>query len=279
MLERELARFRGGLLFLYLSSIDQASHVFFRSLDPDAPAAERVHADVIPALYRRVDRWIGRVAMRVGPTTRIVVMSDHGFAHYRTKVHLNTFLAERGFLALLPDDQRTADPLGHIDWPRTQAYALGLNQVFVNLRGREANGVVDPAEREVVLDRLERDLLGLRDPDSGVTAVTRLDRPPAGTFSERAPDLIVGYRRGYRSSDESALGAVGSKVFEPNRDRWSGDHCMDPAAVPGVLAANAPIAPGARPSLRDLAPTILQFFGITPPPELDGRPLLLMERT
>jgi predicted AlkP superfamily phosphohydrolase/phosphomutase len=277
MLDRELARFHGGFLFLYLSSIDQASHVFFSSLDPDAPASERVHADVLPALYRRVDGWIGTITARVAPTTRIVVMSDHGFAPYRTKVHLNTFLAERGYLSLLPPAQRMPTPLGHIDWPRTQAYALGLNQVFVNLRDRERDGAVDPAERDLVLDRLERDLLALRDPGSGVTAVTRVDRAEAGAFAGRAPDLIVGYRRGYRSSDESALGAVGTHVFEPNHDRWNGDHCMDPAAVPGVLAANAPLEPGVRPALRDLAPTVLTFFGITPPPELDGRALLPVE--
>ena len=275
LFDRELARFRGGLLFVYLSSIDQASHVFWRSLDPDAPAADRAHADVLPNLYRRVDDWIGRVAARLGPTTRLVVMSDHGFAPYRTKVHLNTFLAQRGYLSVL--SKRGAGPLGHVDWPRTQAYALGLNQVFVNLRGREANGAVDPAERELVLERLERELLALRDPDSGLTAVTRVDRPPPGRFGDRAPDLIVGYRRGFRSSDDSALGAVGDRVFEPNRDRWSGDHCMDPAGVPGVFFANAPLAAGPRPSLQDLAPTILRFFDITPPADLGGRALFSTE--
>jgi predicted AlkP superfamily phosphohydrolase/phosphomutase len=275
MLDRELARFRGGFLFVYLSSIDQTSHVFFRSLDPSAPAADRAYADAIPALYRRVDRWIGEVVARVGPETRIVVMSDHGFAPYHTKVHLNAFLAERGYLAVAPPDRRMPGPLGHIDWERTQAYAFGLNQVFVNLRGREARGAVAPAERDAVLARLERDLLALRDPDSGQTAVTRLDRPPPGRYPGRAPDLVVGYRRGFRSSDESAIGEVGARVFEPNTDRWSGDHCMDPAAVPGVIAANVPLAGGPRPTLADLAPTILAVFGVPRPPELAGRPLLM----
>lgn len=273
-MQRELARFRGGVLFVYLSSVDQASHVFFRSLDPEAPPDERAHADVIPSLYRRVDRWIGQIAAGLDPSTRLVVMSDHGFAPYRTKVHLNTFLAHRGYLAILPPEQRQPGPLGHIDWARTQAYGLGLNQVFVNLRGREGSGTVSPDERAVVISRLERDLLTLRDPDSGESAVTRVDRPPPGDFPGRAPDLIVGYRRGYRSSDESALGAVGDVVFEPNRDRWSGDHCMDPSAVPGVFISDRPMAAGAAPGLIDLAPTILHHFQIPPPPELAGRPLL-----
>ena len=278
-LARELARYRGGFLFVYLSSIDQTSHVFYRSLDPAAAPADRAHADVIPALYRRVDGWIGELLPRVGDGTELVVMSDHGFAPYLTKVHLNTFLARKGYLALLPPDRRRPGPLGHIDWRRTQAYALGLNQVFLNQRGREPDGSVLPAEREVVLARLTRDLQALRDPRTGETAVTRLLRPPVGRFAARAPDLIVGYRRGYRSSDESALGAVGDRVFESNTDRWSGDHCMDPAAVPGLVAASLPIAGGTpRPALVDLAPTILSYFDVAPPAALAGRPLLSAPR-
>ena len=274
-LDHELERFHGGLLFVYLSSLDQTSHVFFRSLDPDAPAADRAHADVIPALYRRVDAWIPRVLERAPEGTALVIMSDHGFAPYRTKVHLNSFLAQRGYLNVLPPDQRQPGSLGHIDWANTQAYAYGLNQVFVNLRGRERHGAVDEAEREVLLRRLEGDLLSLRDPDTGATAITRVDRAEAGRFPERAPDLIVGFRRGYRSSDESALGSIGEKVFEANTDQWSGDHCMDPTAVPGLIASDTPLAlDGPRPHLRDMAPTVLHHLGLPRPDELSGRPLL-----
>ena len=278
-LEREMARYRGGLLFLYLSSIDQTSHVFYRSLDPAALPADRVHADAIPALYRRVDRWIGDLLPRLGDGTELVVMSDHGFAPYLTKVHLNTFLARKGYLAVLPPERRRPGPLGHIDWSRTQAYALGLNQVFLNQRGREPDGTVAAGEREVVLERLTRDLQGFRDPDTGETAVTRVVRPPAGAFAARAPDLVIGYRRGYRSSDESALGAVGDRVFQKNTETWSGDHCMDPAAVPGLVAATLPIAESTtRPGLADLAPTILHYFDIAPPVEIKGRALLSPRR-
>jgi hypothetical protein len=274
-LDHELGRFAGGLLFVYLSSIDQTSHVFFRSLDPDAPAEDRAYADVIPSLYRRVDRWIGQVMRDAPPGTELVVMSDHGFAPYRTKVHLGTFLAERGYLSVLPAGAHRPGPLGHIDWSRTQAYALGLNQVFLNLRGREAAGVVAPGDRDVTLARLERDLLSLTDPTTGATAVTRIDRPEPGPYAARAPDLIVGYRRGYRSSDESALGAVGDRVFEENRDTWSGDHCMDPAAVPGVVVGGAALdLGGGRPHLRDLAPSILTYFGVAAPEALGGRSFL-----
>jgi len=265
-LDHELARFRGGLLFVYLSSIDLTSHMFFRSLDASADPAERAYADAIPALYRRVDGWIPKLLARAPAGTRLVIMSDHGFAPYTTKVNLNTFLEHHGYLARLPDHT--------IDWNKTKAYALGLNQVFVNLRGREPHGIVAPDERARVLGELSRDLLAFSDPGTGETVVTHLGRPSIGHFADRAPDLIVGYRRGYRSSDESALGGVGELELEPNTGAWSGDHCMDPASVPGVIAANVPLAAGARPRLTDIAPTILHFFGIQPPPALAGRMLL-----
>jgi predicted AlkP superfamily phosphohydrolase/phosphomutase len=278
-LARELARFRGGFLFVYLSSIDLTSHMFFRSLDPDADAADRANADAIPALYRRVDGWIATVQKSVPPGTRLVIMSDHGFAPYTTKVNLNTFLAHHGYLAQLPAGQRQPGPLGDIDWSHTTAYALGLNQVFLNEQGRERHGIVAPADRERVLAQLSNDLLAFTNPETGETVVTHLGRPVPGHFDDRAPDLIVGYRRTYRSSDESALGAITDRELEPNHDAWSGDHCMDPSAVPGVIAVNAQLdLGGVRPQLRDITPTILHFFGIQPPADVVGRALLTPPR-
>src|SRR5690606_7236214 len=186
-LDHELSRFTGGLLFVYLSSIDQTSHVFYRSMQPDAPEDEKAYADVIPSLYRRVDAWIPRILEKVPEGTELVIMSDHGFAPYHTKVHLNTFLARRGYLTVLPPEERTPGSLGHIDWSQTQAYAYGLNQLFLNLEGRERHGVVPPSERDVLLRRIEADLLSLRDPRTGATAITRVDRLPEGRFADREP--------------------------------------------------------------------------------------------
>lgn len=270
LLHYELDRFESGALFFYISSIDQLSHVYFRSLDPDAPAKDRAYADVIPNLYQRVDRAVGEVMARVGDDTDIVIVSDHGFAPYRTKVHLNTWLAQRGYLTLLPPERVQPGPLGHIDWSATQAYALGLNQLFVNLRGREASGVVPPSEREVLLRRLTRELESFRDPETGQRVVTSAVEPPRGAFIERAPDLIVGYNRGYRSSDESAMGQVGSVVLEPNTDKWSGDHCMDPRFVPGALLSTAALSDDDM-GLIDLAPSILDYFGVAPPAAMTGK--------
>lgn len=271
-LDRELDRFQGGVLFFYFSSIDLVSHSFWRTIEPDASPEDARHANVLPDLYARMDKVIGDVIARIGPDTDIIVMSDHGFAPYRYKVHLNTWLAQQGYLSLLPPDQVKPGSLGHIDWENTQAYALGLNQLFINLKGREQQGAVPPEDYDVLVDRLARQLQGFRNPENGAPVVTEAVRPEPGTFPDRTPDLLVGYSRGYRSSDESALGGVGDHTVERNHDKWSGDHCMHPSHVPGVLLTNRAVD-ARQASLYDLAPTVLAYFGVPRPESMTGTPL------
>jgi predicted AlkP superfamily phosphohydrolase/phosphomutase len=273
LLERELKRFNGGVLFFYFSSIDQVSHMLFRALAPDANEHDRKYAHVIPELYERIDAVVGDVRDRYGKDATILIMSDHGFSHYSKKVYLNSWLAQEGYLSLRSEG-RGEGALGHIDWAKTQAYALGLNQLFINLRGRELEGAVAAEERELVLDRLERDLKDFRDPDTGEKVVSRVFRIDDRTYPDRKPDVIVGYSAGYRSSDESAMGVVGDVLVEKNRDKWSGDHCMDPRHVPGVLLSPQELNTGDGASLLDLAPTILKYFGIDKPDYMEGRSLL-----
>ena len=83
---------------------------------------------------------------------------------------------------------------------------------------------------------------------------------------EIGPDLVVGYAKGMRGSNESALGKLMPEVVSDNKEEWSGDHCMDPDAVPGVLFTSRPLKkPAAR--LEDLAGAILTEFGIEGFPE------------
>jgi predicted AlkP superfamily phosphohydrolase/phosphomutase len=288
MLDRELTRFldgsgdrpAGGVLFFYFGSIDLLSHAFWRTLEVDGAPLRPEHVDedrasahVIPDLYARMDAVIGDVIARLGPGVDIVIMSDHGFAPYRYKVNLNLWLAQQGYLAILPPEQTRPGVLGHIDWEHTQAYALGLNQVFINLQGREAHGVVPPDEYDVLVDRLARQLEGFRDPETDTYVITEAARPGPSEYGERTPDLLVGYARGYRSSDGSAEGGVGGEeVIEPNRDKWSGDHCMHPSHVPGVLVTNRKVETEDA-SLIDLAPTILSYFGVAQGQAMTGTPL------
>ncbi len=268
----ELERFRGGLLFAYFGGVDQVSHMFWRTLDTPGD-----HADAILNAYRQLDAVLGRALIAIekgAPGTTLIVLSDHGFAEWKRSVELNAWLRAAGFLNLSPGANVSRTLFQDVDWARTRAYGLGLNGLYLNVAGRERLGVVPPNEREPLLAELSRQLLAWRDPQSGAAVVSRVYRREevySPAYRDLAPDLIVGYKRGYRVSNESALGEVRTDLIEDNTKKWSGDHCMATEEVPGVLLANRPIEAGPV-GLQDVAPTVLVEFGIPVPPEMSGKP-------
>ena len=95
------------------------------------------------------------------------------------------------------------------------------------------------------------------------------------TVQRYAPDLLVGFERGYRVSWQTTLGGGGEKVIEDNRFRWSGDHCsVDPELVPGILFSSVPLDPAAKPGVTDVAPSVLSLYGIASP-DTDGKSFLV----
>lgn len=271
-----LERWNEGLLFFYVSSVDQNSHMLWNYMDAEHPGhlEDPLLAAGVESLYRAVDEMIGRAQAVADENTTLVVMSDHGFAPFYWQVQLNTWLAQKGYVTLLPPDPRRPSLwYGDVDWSRTQAYALGLNGVYVNLRGREKRGIVnDGADRDRLVARLEQDLLEMVDPRNGlrpVSLVVNTRRDFRGPHAGDGPELIVGYSRGYRSSWSSPLGEFKEPVFSDNDEPWSGDHAMDHRQVPGVLIANRPITLEA-PALTDLTVAILDEYGVPKPPEMIG---------
>jgi predicted AlkP superfamily phosphohydrolase/phosphomutase len=284
MLQHELARFRDGLLFCLFDTPDRIQHMFWRFGEPDHPALhggppDPAYREVIRDHYRECDAVVGRALEALGGDGLLLVLSDHGFTSFQRGVHLNGWLRKNGFLALEPGvepGEAAGEMLRHVDWNRTQAYAVGLGGIYLNRRGREANGILD----EHGADRAAADIIAgleaLMDLERGARAVERVlrgDQLYRGPFAADAPDLLVLMRRGYRASWTTGLGGVPATVFEDNTRRWSGDHIVDPALVPGVLFASRPfLEEGA--AMTDLAPTILQYFGVPPGPAMEGRSLM-----
>jgi len=202
-----------------------------------------------------------------------VVMSDHGFARFDRAVHLNTWLLREGYLWLtVPSSAGSGELFAQVDWSRTRAYALGLNSIYINQKGRERGGIVAAGEEARLLrGEIADRLLRFRDPDNGKAVV--LSVASAGSDqSPHAPDLMAGYAPGYRASWETALGAVPVTLIEDNADEWRGDHCIDPGSVPGVLLSNRGTAV-ADPRLEDLTVTILETFGVAKDGRMRGRNL------
>jgi predicted AlkP superfamily phosphohydrolase/phosphomutase len=275
----ELARFHAGLFFYYFSSIDQNSHMFWRAIDPESPGysaqlAEK-YGHVIETYYREMDTLLGQALQHADADTTVLVVSDHGFAPFRRSFNLNTWLVKNGYLVLNQGAQPGPDAniFADTDWSKTRAYGLGLNALYLNVRGREKEGVVNPgADAEALEEEIAGKLEAERDPRNQEQAITRVDRASiaySGQESSQAPDLIVGYNRGFRVGWSSVLGGIPVQVFEDNHDPWSGDHCIDYTKVPGVVLSNRKIE-AAHPALTDIAPTVLADFGIQRPPSMQG---------
>jgi predicted AlkP superfamily phosphohydrolase/phosphomutase len=259
---------------------DRIQHMFWRYLEEGHPAAAGVenpeHADAIEELYRHNDALVGRVMERIQDGDVLMVLSDHGMASFRRGVNLNAWLKEQGYLYLKEGADGTAEWLTQIDWSRTKAFVLGLTGMFLNIKGRESKGIVKPGEEARKLkDELIGKLNGLMDTEKnevGIREVFDTAHLYTGPYLENAPDLIIGYNTGYRTSWDCASGVVAGPIFEDNLKAWSGDHCIDPRLVPGIFFCTHKIHVD-DPALIDIAPTTLRLFGVEPPAHMDGKPL------
>ena len=279
MLFDALEKTQQGLCACVFDTTDRVQHMFWRYLDENHPAAREVpraqRPTVIQDLYARMDELIGRVMKQIDDQTLLMIVSDHGFKSFARCLNLNAWLHQAGYLVLKPGKTESGDWFDDVDWSRTRAYTMGLNGLYLNLKGREREGIVEPGvEAESLKDELRRKLNGLIDPAServGITGVFDCEAVYAGPYVDNAPDLIVGYADGYRASWDSVMGKVTSRIFEDNLKAWSGDHCIDPRLVPGVLFCNQKIS-DEKPAIVDVAPTVLKLFGIALPGYLDGKP-------
>ena len=267
-----------GLCACVFDTTDRVQHMFWRYLDDDHPAAREVprgeRPQVIQDLYTRMDNLIGRVMKQIDDKTLLLVVSDHGFKSFARCMNLNAWLHQNGYLSLLPGKTESGDWFQDVDWSRTRAYTMGLNGLYLNIRGREREGIVAPgADAEALKEELRAKLNGLVDPASGtigITGVFNCEGIYAGPYVDNAPDLIVGYGAGYRASWDSVMGKVTSQIFEDNLKAWSGDHCIDPRLVPGVLFSNQKIS-DEKLAIVDVAPTVLKLFGLALPSYFDGK--------
>jgi predicted AlkP superfamily phosphohydrolase/phosphomutase len=281
------------LLVGVIESTDRVQHMMWRLHDRQHPMHDPALADKfgdsIFRVYRRADQFVGEVLERVDSGTTILIVSDHGFHSWRKAVNLNTWLVQEGYMVLQtqggpqPGEKKLDDLFGggefweNVDWSRTRAYAMGLGQIYFNLRGREARGIVSPgAEAKQLADDLAERLLTLTDPDDGariVRSVYKRDDIYSGNYLQNASELQVGMEDGYRVSWQTTLGGSPQGIVYPNMKKWSGDHGgYDYATTAGVLITNRPVG-AAAPSIMDIAPTVLRFFGVQIPGEIDGKPL------
>ena len=265
-----LPSFKSGFLFYYFGNTDLISHMMWRTLDTGHPGydptTDPAFADAIREVYQRADDVAGTTLDQMSDDDLLIIMSDHGFASWRRAFSLNTWLAENGYLGLKgPYMENDPGIFANVDWSRTRAYGAGINGLYLNLKGREKNGIVDPEDRGALLAEIRQKLLETIDPQTGLPAITKVYKSDEYFEDKGAldigPDLVIGYAKGTRGADNSALGEIPAEILVDNLNAWSGDHGMDHEVVPGILFTSRPLKrPAAR--LKDLAASILYEFGI-----------------
>jgi predicted AlkP superfamily phosphohydrolase/phosphomutase len=282
MMTCELERFNEGFFYCLFDTPDRVQHMFWRFTEPQHPANDGVFLeqwrDVIDEHYRRCDEIVGRAVAYADDQTLVIVLSDHGFSSFQRGFNVNTWLHDNGLLALnhgVRPGEPAEDFFKHVDWSQTKAYAVGLGGVYLNLRGREGEGMVSAEEAGDIEDAIVKGLTNLSDAERGTVAirsVARRDEIYVGTYADESPDLLINFSPGYRVSWGTTLGGVPEGRFEDNTKRWSGDHVIDPELVPGVLFMNRPFRQdGVR--LVDMAPTILAALGVDKGREMEGEPV------
>jgi hypothetical protein len=295
------------LLMSVFSTPDRVQHMCYQHYDPEHPlydaekASQRVTffgreielRDVIPVIYEQIDRIIGWVKDEyLRPEDTLLVCADHGFQSFRHQVHVNNWLVREGYLVPQEGSLRgKSSALMFVDWTKTRAYAMGLGMIYLNLKGREAGGTVEPEQARALLEEIAAKLQTLTDDRSGasvpvVEQVVLIDDVHQGKFRDREGDLIVGFKPFYRVSwhgtsgglkiEKSAEGSYGpGPIFEPNDNNWSGGHVsVAPVHVAGMFLCNRVVeVPPDGVHLLHVAPTALDLLGHPAQPELDRKAL------
>ena len=269
-----LEKTRRGLCVCVFDASDRIQHMFWRYHDKQhpSPREDEKFEGTISEMYQRMDDLVGRIRAKLSPEDWLIVMSDHGFSSFRRCFNVNSWLKENGYLHLKDGAKFDSDYLQSVDWAKTKAYAIGLAGIFINKAGRERLGIVPENDYQSLKAEIARKLEAVTDPKTGEAAIKKVydsQSSYSGIYTAEAPDLIVGYESGYRVSWDSVTGKLESAVFSDNIKAWSGDHHVDPSLVPGVLFSNRKFTAD-QPGIMDIAPTVLNVFGVPVPRYMEG---------
>jgi predicted AlkP superfamily phosphohydrolase/phosphomutase len=250
VLMKEIQAFKEGILAIVFDSLDRIQHMFRRDRE-----------DIIESWYLKLDALLGRIETQIKACNhqdaRILVLSDHGFSEFNTKVHLNRWLIDHDYLFPANDHERGG--MQDIVWQKTRAYAVGLSSIYLNRSGRERDGIVMDNELESLSTKIKEALLSWEGPDKRkvVRSVWTGEEAFPGPLTPYAPDLVIGFNAGYRASGQTGLGSWEPLALEKNLDHWGADHCIDPGVVPGVLFANTSLEQLSSPSYADIPDLVI----------------------
>ncbi len=254
---------------------DRVHHAFWQYMDPTHHRYEpgNPFETVIPEYYEHVDRKVGELLAVIPEDAHVVVVSDHGAQCMDGGIALNEWLVRQGYLVLLePPSQPSRLETLKVDWAKTTAWGSGgyYGRLFLNVKGREPQGLINPEDYEGVRDKLIGELEALGDPD-GKPIGTRVLKPESLYHTTKGiapPDLFV-YFGNLRWRSVGTVGTGQIHTFENDTGPDDANHAQD-----GMIILDGPGIPSEGPveglEIRDLAPTVLRWFGIPIPDDFQG---------
>ncbi len=274
----EFNRFDKGVFAFVFDSGDRLQHMYWDEKNLfNVKEGLSVNKEVVD-YYIKKDNLLGEVLNKINNKTALMIFSDHGFTSFERAVSINRWLVDNGFMTLTNeyDGKDEGALFKFVDWSKTKAYSMGFAGIYINLKAREGQGIVEEAEKEEILNDIIKKLEDFKDPKNNKKVIThayKMEEIYHGDYVKDASDIVIGFEPGYRMSWQSAIGGLTQEIVIDNMKKWKGDHIVDPSHVPGVLFTNFKTN-NENPSLLDIAPTILNILKIEISKDIDGKSLI-----
>jgi predicted AlkP superfamily phosphohydrolase/phosphomutase len=267
-------------VFCVIMGTDRMPHLFYRYFDE-----KHVHYDPDPKYanalkdhYKFCDRQIGEVRDLLSPETALIVHSDHSVQRLDGRVNLNEWLLREGYLVLHERPSRLT-PLRdcRVDWMRSKAWATGYTgQIYLNMRGREPQGIVRPQDYHRLLDELVEKLSAIPSPNGTAMDSRMLKRVNihSGPYSRFGPDLFTIFDD-YRYNISELVGYQNGAIHSYDTTKGPDDGGHGPYGYYCIAGPGVPsLGKIAGPSLLDIAPTVMSLLALDVPTDMEGKSLL-----
>jgi len=273
-----MSHYDWSLFMMHEHSIDGTTHLCLTHVDPRSPFYNPKRAKkywrILARNYQIVDKMIGKIVKQADENTIVVVVSDHGnVPPIGDEIFINNLFAKKGLLTYEKDPKTGKIS---INWKRTKAYAMLQVSIWVNLKGRERNGIVNPGkEYESVRDEIIEILYGLTDSKGKhpiAIALKREDADYLGLNGKWIGDVVYALKPGYAFNPTLT---EDGKILRQNIFSRHGPALGSYRDLHGTFIISGPGVKKDRRikaiQLADIAPTLAYLLGIPNPANAEGR--------